>query len=250
MLLTHTVGIAADFLDPPTMRWSNSIGRTARHLDWSRDGLNTPLRFPPGDSWLYGSGVDWAALVLENITGLTLGQYMQVNIFDTLKMKDSGFWPGKLTHTASRQAAWSIRTAAGTLEPGLPLTPEEHELEAGGTGLYSTATDFAHFLLGLAQGKLVAQTTLNEMFTPQLTLRQKATLNKHSYHPIVRNTFTPEFPDGLEVDFGIGGIINVVDVVGKRRAGSMAWSGIANSRWVRDYLPNFLANANYGPFDI
>lgn len=55
------------------MRWSESIGRTAGHMDWSRDGFTTPFRFPPGNSWLYGSGVDWAGLLLEQVTGLSLG---------------------------------------------------------------------------------------------------------------------------------------------------------------------------------
>lgn len=179
---------------------------------------------------------------------------MQANIFDPLGMADSGFWPSRLPHVASRQTTWTVRTADGRLEPAAPLAPASHELEAGGSGVYSTASDFVRFLHGLANGGLLlSEDAVQEMFRPQLTPRQKAVLNKHAYHPVVRNTFTPEFPEGLELDFGIGGLLNVVDVPKKRRVGSMAWSGLANSRWVRlihlltlplaDALHDTLANA-------
>lgn len=236
MLLTHTVGIAADFLDPATTKWSKSIGRTAWHMSWNRQGFTTPFRFAPGEGWLYGSGVDWAGLVLEQVTGTRLGEYMQQHIFEPLGMHDSGFWPDKLPETASRRAGWSRRNAVtGVLEPGTRFTPEYHEVEAGGTGIYSTAADFATFLLGLTACRLISRTIVDAMFTPQLLPKQKAMMNKHVYHPVVRNTFTPEFPNQIELDFGLGGLINMVDVPGKRRAGSMAWNGLINSRWVSHF---------------
>lgn len=231
MLLTHTCGLAADFLDPATLRWSDAIGRSTSHLHWNIDGLTTPFRFNPGESWLYGSGVDWAGIVLERVTGQRLGEYMEANIFSPLQMKETGFWPAQFENALQRQATWTFRDQLGTLHHQTPFTPEEHELEAGGSGLYSTPHDFSSFLEGFLEGKLVSRATLSEMFRPQLARKPQVTLNKHAYHPLTKNVFAPEFPHGMDLNFGIGGVLNLSDVPGKRRAGSMAWSGLVNSRW-------------------
>ncbi|KAK8062478.1 esterase [Apiospora hydei] len=35
----------------------------------------------------------------------------------------------------------------------------------------------------------------------------------------------------VRLDHGLGGVINLDDLPGKRRAGSMTWSGMSNGRW-------------------
>ncbi|KAL9941569.1 hypothetical protein ACHAO3_009088 [Verticillium nonalfalfae] len=43
--------------------------------------------------------------------------------------------------------------------------------------------------------------------------------------------FAPEFPANMRLDHGLGGIINMADVGGKRRKGSLSWCGMCNGRW-------------------
>ncbi|KAH7145702.1 beta-lactamase/transpeptidase-like protein [Dactylonectria estremocensis] len=229
-LLTHTLGLGYDIADPDLVRWSNYVGRTATNLDWSREGFNTPLKFAPGDGWYYGAAVDWAAQILEKLTGQPLSEYVQEHIFDPLGIQDSGFWPKKLPQTADRTVTYSFREG-DTLNPGPPSVPREHEIESGGAGLFSTAHDFAVFLRGLLQGKLVEEQTLQAMFTPQLNEAQSAMLVAIAYTPGVHEALAPEFPAGLAINHGLGGVINVEDVPGKRRKGSLMWSGMCNSRW-------------------
>lgn len=220
-----------DLADPDLLKWSEFVGRTARNLDWSREGFNTPTKFPPGDGWYYGTAMDWAGLLLEVITGQKLGEYMEQHIFEPLGINDTGFWPEKLPQVKNRTVAWVYRKN-GALEPGPAPVPEKHEVESGGAGLFTTAKDYALFLRGLLQGKLVREETLKQMFTPQLSEPQIAMLENICYNMGGQDGFAPEFPKGLKLSFGLGGVINTEDSPNKRRKGSMMWSGLCNSRWV------------------
>jgi CubicO group peptidase (beta-lactamase class C family) len=55
------------------------------------EGWTTPLKFPPGEGWSYGSGLDWAGRVLERVTGQSLGQYMAENVLQPLGLQDTAF---------------------------------------------------------------------------------------------------------------------------------------------------------------
>ncbi|KAM4066836.1 beta-lactamase [Hirsutella rhossiliensis] len=232
MLLTHTLGLGYDLADPDLVKWSKKVGRAANNLEWSRQGFFTPLKFEPGDGWYYGTALDWAGFVLEQVTGQGLGQYMQQHVLDPLGLHDTGFWPERLPQTKPRTVAFSYRDlATSTLRPGKQLPPVEHQVESGGAGLFTTADDYARFLHGLLQGKLLSEATMREMFTPQLNEKQSNMLEFVCYHLGVQDGFAPEFPAGLALNHGIGGVINTEDVPGKRRKGSMMWSGMCNSHW-------------------
>ncbi|RDA89056.1 hypothetical protein CP532_2215 [Ophiocordyceps camponoti-leonardi (nom. inval.)] len=230
-LLTHTFGSPYVRMNPDLIRWSNHIGRPVRHLEWSIQGLSVPLVFAPGDGWVYGPGPDWAGLLLERVTGQSLGEYMQSHVFRPLGMNDTGFWPEKLPQTASRTVAWTHRTTSHTLEPAEKLTPVEYEMENGGSGLWSTAEDYARFLRGLLQGKVVTGDALRLIFSPQLNEVQKKALNHTLNQPDQHRDLAPEFPFGLELDHSVAGVINLQHVPGKRRRGSLMWLGMLSSHW-------------------
>ncbi|KAM5350465.1 hypothetical protein ACJ41O_006970 [Fusarium nematophilum] len=205
-------------------------GRTATILDWSREGFTTPLKFPPGEGWYYGSATDWAGLVLEELTGQVLSEYVRDNIFEPLGIRDSGFWPEKLPQCADRTASCTYREGE-ELKPGPFPMPREHPIESGGSGLFSTADDYAVFFKALLGGKLVREETLREMFSPQLDEVQSGMLEMIAYNIGIQDAFAPEFPKGLRLNHGIGGVMNLDDVPGKRRKGSLMWSGACNTRW-------------------
>jgi CubicO group peptidase (beta-lactamase class C family) len=50
-----------------------------------------PLVAQPGEDWNYGASIDWAGAVLEKVTGMTLGEYCQKNIFEPLGVKHIAF---------------------------------------------------------------------------------------------------------------------------------------------------------------
>lgn len=40
-----------------------------------------PLAFEPGAKWCYSTGLDWAGFLVERVTGSSLEDYFQENIF-------------------------------------------------------------------------------------------------------------------------------------------------------------------------
>ncbi len=204
-------------------------------MRWSREEVSTPLRFPPGESWGYGVNTDWAGLVLEALTGRTLNDYMGEHIFRPLGMSDSGFRRAQLPQTARRTVRAALRNPkTGELSDASTwVMPTDHELDSGGGGLFTTARDYATFLRGLLAGRVLGGETFREMLRPQLDDAKAGYLKAIAFHPSVHNTCAPEFTgEPLPLNHGLGGLLNMVDVPGKRRAGSMAWSGMHNCRWV------------------
>lgn len=232
-LLTHTLGLGYDLADPDLMKWSRSINRTATNLDWSMDGFTTPLKFAPGDGWNYGASYDFAGYLLTVVTGQSLSDYMAQHIFEPLGMKSTTFWPKKIDPAGERTLAFAFASEdpgeAGLLKPGTSPVPDEHEMESGGAGLYSTPADYAKLLHGILSHKLLSREITDLMFSPQLYPTQADMLmaiadNNH-------DALVPEFPRGTQLNHGLGAVINMEDIEGKRRRGSMMWSGMNNGRW-------------------
>jgi CubicO group peptidase (beta-lactamase class C family) len=235
-LLAHTSGLGYDLWAPELIKWSASIGRTINTMAWSIDGFSSPLLFPPGESWMYGSSLDWAGLVLEHVTGQKLGAYMDEHIFTPLGMKSTTFWPHARPDLKDRLAVLAFRPESedgGEPLSAIPnLAPVEHEIESGGAGLYSTLADYATYVSAVLRGdKILFQKaeTRELLFTPQLNDVQRASMEQ--VVDAQRNLLAPEFPAGLPIDFGFGGMINTADVPGRRKKGSVMWSGAVNAHW-------------------
>ena len=53
-LLTHSSGFAYDAGDPDFIKWATAVGRTENCMTHSLEGFTVPLKFQPGDGWVYG----------------------------------------------------------------------------------------------------------------------------------------------------------------------------------------------------
>jgi CubicO group peptidase (beta-lactamase class C family) len=233
-LLTHTLGLGYDIADPDLRKWSTSVGRTVNNLQWCLAGFTTPLKFAPGDGWYYGAAYDWAGHLLTVLTGKKLGDYMQEHIFGPLGMTGSTFWPKEVDGTGRRMLAFAFQGTgdgeeAGLLKPGKSPVPDEHEMESGGAGLYTTPGDYAALLHAILSNRLLKPETTDLLFAPQLNAAQQGTLMEVA--EFAHDALTAEFPRGIELNHGLGGVINMEDVAGKRRKGSLMWSGMTNGRW-------------------
>lgn len=194
------------------------------------------MKFTPGQGWRYGTSIDWAAQVVERLTGQKIGAYLEENILRPLEMAETTF------HSTSRPHLNKVdctlrdhKTGSLQMRP-LPV-PLEPPVESAGAGLWTTARDHARMLRellfiseGRQEGGILKKETVDEMFRPQLNDMQQRSLQdtvnrRHS-------TMMPEFPPGTIVQHGIGGLLNVEDIEGKRRAGSMQWMGMVNCHWV------------------
>ncbi|KAF4965413.1 hypothetical protein FSARC_6791 [Fusarium sarcochroum] len=229
-LLSHTSGMTYDMIDPDIQKWSKTVGRTSTTLEQTREGWNTPLRFRPGQSWNYGSGIDWAGQVLEQITGQSLELYKVENIFKPLGMKETTYNREQIAgRLAGRIIECPYRNEDGSFSSGPLPVPENPPLYGGGSGLFSSARDFAAFLQGVlaageGQGTLLKKETVDEMFRPQLKEAEKQAMETLLQGNV-------PFPVGTPMNHGISGAINMEDVPNKRHKGSLTWGGLSNPQW-------------------
>lgn len=232
-LLSHSSGFCYDAIDEKLQKWAAFVGREINAQSRTLDGIRYPLIFEPGESWQYGVGIDWAGQVIEALTNQTLGKYMQRNVFDPLGMSSTTFRISDRPDLAQRRAALGFRSSRDSpLGPGPDPAPINPEIEMGGGGIFTSANDYGKLLGALISGdeRILKLETVKELMTPQL--KDPKPLQEYCDSPM-HEMITPEFPKGLPVNATLGGAVNLEDVPGKRRKGSMMWSGLTNPRCKR-----------------
>ena len=140
--------------DQDLQKWAKSIGRESYALQESLESYHIPLKFAPDKDFVYGSGLDWAGVVLEKVTGKTLVRYIEENVFTPAGMTDTGFWPDASPERQRRMLGWSTRSRRdGTLASCPSPMPQGRTFESGGGGLLSAVCDLGCFFGALAAGK-------------------------------------------------------------------------------------------------
>ncbi len=191
-LLTHTSGLIYDFAgeDDLTKLW--------RAADlWTGPGLThfiaklakLPLKHQPGDAYTYGVNQDVLGALIERVSGQTFGAFLEARLFGPLGMNDTGFdvpeaKRGRLAKTYKHGPDGKLVED----KPILETWPEPGRgIEAGGSGIFSTAGDFARLGQMLCNGgtldgkrilgrKTIELMTANHMVTlpdNQAAARQK-----------------------------------------------------------------------------
>ncbi len=220
-LLTHTSGFVYEAWNADLDRYSRVTGKP-HSASGLNAGLEKPLAFDPGERWEYGIGVDWAGKVVEAVTGQTLGAYFAEHVFRPLGMADTQF--GK--PDGARVATIHHREADGSLRPGSSGRPAKPELEGGGGGLYSTASDYLRFLAMLLRGGggLLRPETVAAMGRNQVGALDMSRMR--SVLPLLPGD-AASFP-GMVEGWGYGFVLNRGRGRAGRAAGSLAWAGLAN----------------------
>ena len=194
-----------------------------------------PLLFEPGEGWAYSCGIDWAGQMVERVNqGTRLGDYMRKHIWDPLGMSSTGFRITENELIRSRLCATTARSPTGDLIPAKPYPSPNPKDDLGGGGLYSSVADYVKVLVSLLKndGTLLKPETVRTMFSPQLPD------DKHLLATVAPPLGPPMFRAGVESsawNFGLGGILNMEDVEGICRKGTMTWGGLPNLFWVCGY---------------
>lgn len=141
---------------------------------------SVPIEFHPGTHWQYGYGHDILAGLIQVVSGKTVGQFLQDEIFDPLGMKDTGF--RYRDGIESRMASIYKKDESGRMIKIPGLLDEFYEpdavYESGGGGLYSTVNDFLKFSQMLANGgiyngkRIIGRKTIDLMRTNHLNEQQ------------------------------------------------------------------------------
>ena len=207
-LFTMTSGIPYGWADTAAGRirmekekeWEQSGEKYPGPLKFAELLGELPLAFEPGERWMYGFSIDVLGMVVEALTGKTLGEYLKENIFDPLGMKDTGFFVPR--------DKWDRLATLYHINEG--LKPEERwyedskpDFESGGGGLYSSVHDYSRFAQMLLHGgtldgvRILGRKTVNLISTDHLTPEQRKgdswdTQRGYGYGLGVRVMTTPE----------------------------------------------------------
>jgi CubicO group peptidase (beta-lactamase class C family) len=177
-LMRHTSGLtyggrgttAVHALYPAS---SNAAGATLDTEAFLERLAAAPLLYQPGTVWDYGLSIDVIGLVVEALSGQSLGQFLEQRLFRPLGMVDTSFQvpAGKVARLA-RPLPRDPDTGEAQM---VPDRAQALRFECGGGGLASTALDylrFAQMLLGggiLGDTRILGRKTVEAMRTNRMT---------------------------------------------------------------------------------
>lgn len=176
-LLMHTSGLAHHANEPGYIQklyadW-DITRRDQTNEEHARTLAKTPLVSHPGDQWNYSRSSDILGRVIEIISGETLGDFLSTRIFTPLQMHDTGFHIDEERGRNRLAEPFSVDPWDGS-----KITPfnmlEKPKFEAAGSGLVSTAPDYARFLQLMINGgeldgvRLVGTKTVDLMMANHL----------------------------------------------------------------------------------
>jgi CubicO group peptidase (beta-lactamase class C family) len=184
-----------------------------------------PLLYQPGTVWDYGLSIDVIGLVVEAVSGQSLGAFLEQRLFRPLGMTDTGFQvpQGKVARLA-RPLPRDPNTGAPQV---VPDRAQALRFECGGGGLASSALDylrFAQMLLGggvLGDTRILGRKTVQAMRTNRMT-------------PGIENRIAALDPNSEGYGFGL--TVAVRDRVGTLMGslGEFYWNGAYGTLWWAD----------------
>jgi CubicO group peptidase (beta-lactamase class C family) len=187
-----------------------------------------PLLHQPGAVWDYGFGLDVLGLVIEKISGQSLGQYLQTNLWAPLGMNDTGFYipPEKAARYAKPLPNDPV---SGKPQSVSPVLTQKLDIECGGGCAASTATDYLRFALMLmhrgesGEARILGRKTVEYMLSDQLG-------------PKVTNLVGNADPTRADFGFGLGLAIKPTPGITRMMgsAGSFSWPGASGTDWWAD----------------
>lgn len=170
-----------------------------------------PLRFQPGEGFLYGMSYEVLAAIIEKVVGIRLSTYLHQAIFEPLRMSRTAFFsscPGKRADILKRSNGVLTTAPEARYQPVLQLP----SIEWGGDGLYSSLRDYTQFANALAFGSPILSTaSLHRIIQPEPL-------------KLCRESFD-EIPILHSFSYGLG--VRVAEVGGQ--AGEFGWYGHAGN---------------------
>jgi len=251
-LLTHTSGLSYGFFARPVIGQcylENDVSDGFRITNGTiADGVKRlakcPLVFQPGEGFEYGLSMDVLGRFVEVVSGMPFDKFLQKNLFDPLKMKDTSFFvpaekvgrlaalyepstKGGLNKVDKRATRGAITETPSLIYDSLYGYEGPKTYFSGGAGLHSTAADFTRFAQMLANGGVSEGTRL---LSP-------ATVNLMTQNQI--GDFTIGFLGrGMKYGLGLGIYADPVALGSPVSKGSYQWGGAYNTLFFVDPVRN------------
>ena len=187
-LLTHTSGLGYAQIGSKEANAIYAKNNITAGLDVSSDKLSDamnrlgglPLMHQPGEKWTYGLNVDVLGELVEIWSGMSLENFFRTRIFEPLGMADTYFnlpatKASRLVNMYSEDSTGTLQKLTGEALGGhidYPLRKKSYF--SGGSGLSSTAYDYAVFLQMMLNGgtyngkRLLSRNTIRIMTMNQI----------------------------------------------------------------------------------
>ena len=188
-----------------------------------------PLWFQPGTQWEYGPSVDVQALLVERISGIPYGEYVQKEVLDPLKMNKTRYFIPE--EDRDKFAKLYIRTGDGALvQDSLTYSnyTEKWPLTRGGSGLTSTLDNYMRFAQMLVnKGSLDAVQILQPETVELMATNQLAdSITERSWLPTKGQV-------GFGIDFAVRVAPPKTPEENNGTVGEFYWDGAASTLfWV------------------
>jgi CubicO group peptidase (beta-lactamase class C family) len=221
--LTHTSGLGYTFTSVTLRDFKPRAGETYP--------FGGPLLFDPGERWHYGTSTDVVGKLVEVVSGQKLEDYFHQHIFVPLKMDDTSYnvpeAKGPRLAAQQQRAGERMDGAIELQKPQLGLTIAA---PGGGGGLASTADDYGRLVRMLLNGgtldgaRVLKAETVTLMGQNQIGAVSVPALKT----ALARSADFTFIADGRD-KWGLGFLITVDQIPGKRSPGSLSWGGINNT---------------------
>ena len=156
---------------------------------WFEDDQKLRVKFEPGEKYLYsGEGMVYLQVVIEKLTGKGLEELAQEKIFTPLKMEKSSFqW----------KPQFEADFAYGHNKKGELYKKDKDNEPRGPSTLETSASDYAIFLEGVLNKKILSKQSWDEILKPQIRIK-----SKRQFGPLSKE-ITNEY-DEIQLSYGLG----------------------------------------------
>jgi CubicO group peptidase (beta-lactamase class C family) len=173
-LLSHTSGLTG-MSELQQVTGADSTPLKARALS----SVTGPLQWQPGDKYQYGNqGMNIAARIVENVSGMPYEVFLQKRFFDPLGMNETTFWPSDAQVARLAGAYGPNKDKDGYAKGDInfltkPFHDRVHRFPEAAGGLFSTTHDVFRYGLMLANdGELDGKRYLSHAAMNELRKKQ------------------------------------------------------------------------------
>ena len=152
-LLNHSAGFGYGLSgqDPVNNAFRESRVLASSDLDQLIDRVaEIPILFEPGEEWYYSVAVDIQGYIVQKLSGMRFGEFLEQRMFLPLGMNDTRFYVQEQDRPRFAEVHnWDAERGALVQRPHRADRPsylDPTRLESGGGGLVSSTHDYARFL--------------------------------------------------------------------------------------------------------
>ena len=176
---------------------------------------------------------------VEIKSGMSLDQFMKSNIWSKLGAESTTFNPDAHLDALPAPLEMGNRQSVGegtkSVTRGKITLQQPSRDDLGGIGLFSTPSNYMKLLSALLCGgyPLLNETSVDTLFRPQLSDASRLAMPKGLGTQMRRVLGIQSSDTSSQADHCLAGTIAMEDIPGRRKAGTVNWSGLPNLHWVR-----------------